>query len=88
MKAIKNVYEEFGVLEYWIVDPFMKNIRIYELKDGRFELFDDRTLMKGKDYENLTDEDKEAYTPRVKSSLFPDLEVSLEDVFMEYDSII
>jgi Uma2 family endonuclease len=32
-------YERAGVLEYWIVDPFKKNITIYSLKNGIYELF-------------------------------------------------
>ena len=32
-----NVYQEFGVKEYWVVFPLEKAITIYALVDGRFE---------------------------------------------------
>lgn len=32
-------YEKAGVLEYWIVDPLKKNIEIYILENGIYELF-------------------------------------------------
>jgi Uma2 family endonuclease len=32
-------YERAGVLEYWIVDPFKKNITVYSLENGIYELF-------------------------------------------------
>jgi Uma2 family endonuclease len=32
-------YEKAGILEYWIVDPFKKNIAIYALENGIYELF-------------------------------------------------
>ena len=31
-----NLYEEYGVLEYWIVHPLEKNIQIFVLEEGRF----------------------------------------------------
>ena len=35
----KQLYEKFGVKEYWIILPEYDNIEIYFLRDGRFELF-------------------------------------------------
>ena len=34
----KNLYERFGVKEYWIVDPNNKAVEIFELKENRYEL--------------------------------------------------
>jgi Uma2 family endonuclease len=31
----KNTYLEFGVNEYWIVDPFEKNIMVYTPSSGQ-----------------------------------------------------
>lgn len=31
-----DLYEENGVLEYWIVDPQVKNIHIYVLENGKY----------------------------------------------------
>ncbi|MCF0054451.1 Uma2 family endonuclease [Dyadobacter sp. CY356] len=35
----KELYERFGVKEYWIVFPEYETIEIYFLKNGQFELF-------------------------------------------------
>ncbi|WP_374756091.1 Uma2 family endonuclease [Dyadobacter frigoris] len=35
----KQLYEKFGVKEYWIVLPEYDTIEIYFLKDGYFKLF-------------------------------------------------
>lgn len=43
-----DLYEENGVLEYWIVNPFDKTIFIYVLQNGKYigikPLIEDRTL--------------------------------------------
>ena len=36
--AKKNLYEEYGVPEYWIVSPMSKKVWIYELVNTRYEL--------------------------------------------------
>jgi Uma2 family endonuclease len=38
LKYKKNIYEKYGVKEYWIVDPIEMNIEIFENLDGRFVL--------------------------------------------------
>ncbi len=43
----KEVYEKFGVKEYWIVDPQKHWIEIYTLKQNKYVLFN-RTEKKGK----------------------------------------
>lgn len=35
----KDIYEEFGVLEYWLVDPNNKTIEVYTLQNNRYTLF-------------------------------------------------
>lgn len=35
----KEVYEKFGVPEYWIVDPRNQSIEVYCLENGRYRLF-------------------------------------------------
>lgn len=33
-----SLYEENGVQEYWMVDPGLKNVVVYTLEEGRYEL--------------------------------------------------
>ncbi len=35
----KDLYEAFGVQEYWLVDPGNKTIEVYTLQNNRYELF-------------------------------------------------
>jgi len=34
----KNIYEKYGVQEYWIVFPEFNSVEVYTLKDGKYEL--------------------------------------------------
>ena len=36
----KKIYERFGVPEFWVVDPSYKNVEVFRLMDGRYELAD------------------------------------------------
>ena len=31
-----DLFEEAGVLEYWIVDPVYKTVLVYDLENGKF----------------------------------------------------
>ena len=59
-----KLYEEAGVLEYWIVEPVEKMLLIYTLIDGKYIGLPPQT-----EGENI------------QSPLFPDLEISITDVF-------
>lgn len=60
-----NLYEEVGVLEYWIVNPAEKYVTVYTLVDGKY--------VGSKPYMN----EKEV----VLSSQFSDLKVVVGDIF-------
>jgi Uma2 family endonuclease len=36
----KKIYEQFGVTEFWLVDPSYKNVEVFRLVEGAFELAD------------------------------------------------
>ena len=67
MRDKYELYEEAGVLEYWIFDPSHRSVLIYTLESEKF-ISNSRPL---------TDEDV------LTSSVFKDLQVNLAEVFPE-----
>lgn len=60
-----NLYQNYGVQEYWIVNPKLFSVQIYTLnKEGSYE---QSGVYKNKEI--------------AKSSIFPDLKVNLEEIF-------
>ena len=79
--AKKNVYEKYGVKEYWIVDPISKTIEVYDLRDGRLELDHAYIVFPEQEWARMTDEEKAAAKLSVKVSLYDDLIVDVREVF-------
>jgi Uma2 family endonuclease len=64
VKTKFELYQEAGVLEYWIIEPYDKILFVYTLIDGKYIGLQPQT---------------EGDT--INSPLFPDLEITLDDVF-------
>jgi len=62
----KKIYEQYGVLEYWIVDPELALVKIYRLTDGRYGRAEERAEERGE---------------TVTTVLLPGLDISLTEVF-------
>ena len=77
----KNIYEKNGVKEYWIIDPFMKVVDVYILRDGKFEFDDEYFKYDADELDTLTDEEKAEEKPDIKVSIFDDLFVKVDDIF-------
>lgn len=83
----KAIYESNGVKEYWIIDPHAKAVDVYLLRDGKFELDESYFKYDAKEWEYLDDDEKAAYKPEIKVSIFSDLFVKVDDIFAwGYDS--
>ena len=67
-KTKLQLYERFGVQEYWVVDPDLDVIKVYRLVEGRYRRAAELTL---------------AAHDVVSTPLMPGLEVSLADIFPE-----
>ncbi len=65
-----NLYEENGVKEYWIVNPATLTLEIYFLTDNSI-------------YQLYGLFDKKNNDDKVTGQLFPDLEISLKEVFKD-----
>ncbi len=57
-------YEEFGIAEYWIIDPLIEQVMINFLMNGSYQ----NTIFTGQQ--------------RIISQLFPDLNLTVEQIFM------
>lgn len=77
----KDIYESNGVKEYWIVDPRAKTIDVYLLRDGKYYLDESYFKYTSDELENLDDEEKAAYKPKIKVSIFDDLFIKVDDIF-------
>ena len=74
-------YEKFGVKEYWIVDPFIKSVEVYLLKDGKFQLGGIYQYYTDEEYNELTKLQKADAKFEIKVSLYDDFVVQLKDIF-------
>jgi Uma2 family endonuclease len=64
----RRLYERYGVVEYWVVDPELDEIRVYRRAEGRYERV---ALLSAEQGDVLT------------SPLFAGLELPLAEVFAE-----
>ncbi|MCL2321420.1 MAG: Uma2 family endonuclease [Oscillospiraceae bacterium] len=75
----KEIYEELGVKEYWIVDPSFKGVSKYILEDGKYSL---NGVFFKKDEEDDVDENVDLKYS-FNTFVFPDLEIRLDEVFKQ-----
>ncbi|MDE7477288.1 MAG: Uma2 family endonuclease [Lachnospiraceae bacterium] len=75
-KTVKReIYQNCGVDEYWLVDPYGNSLEIYYLKNGVY------VLEQSYIYED--DKEEEAYNADTKINLrsFPHVEIMLSEIF-------
>lgn len=77
----KDSYENCGVKEYWIIDPFMQAVDVYILREGKFEFDNEYIRYDDYEFQNLNDEEKAAAKFEIPVSLFKDFKIKLDDIF-------
>ena len=77
----KDTYEANGVREYWIVDPWMKSIDVYLLRDGKYFFDEEYVLFDKEEFEELTDEEKAEVKHEVPVSILDGLTIPLKEIF-------
>ena len=83
----KDAYESNGVKEYWIIEPWDKTVDVYILRDGKYTLKNSYHKYSVEEWDALNAEEKAAYKPDIKVSIFDDLFIKVDDIFSwGYDS--
>ena len=77
----KDIYESNGVREYWIVDPWVKGVTVYLLRDGKYFLDDDYILFDAEEFELLDDDEKAEVKYEVPVKILDDLKIPLKYIF-------
>ncbi len=77
----KDIYEANGVREYWIIDPYMKAVSVYLLRDGKYFLDDEYILFDEQDLNYMTDEEIAAIKHEVPVATLDGLKVPLKYIF-------
>lgn len=82
MTVKKDLYEKFGVKEYWIISPKDEAIEVYRLNEqGDYYLDNIYTNFSEDEWEQLNEAEKEKFNLTLKISLYDELEINIKDVF-------
>ena len=83
LSSKRDVYERFGVSEYWVIDPKAKTIDVYVLREGRYVMIGSHHPYTEAELDGLEEEVKaEVFLP-LKLSLYEDLSIDVREVFEE-----
>ncbi len=77
----KDTYEKNGVKEYWIVDPYIKIVDVYLLRDGKYFLDGEYINYTDEEFEDLNDEQKAEAKFEITLATFPDLTINIKEIF-------
>lgn len=77
----KDIYERFGVREYWIVDPLSLSLEQYALENGKFILRDVYHKYPSSTLSNMKEAERAAIVTEFQCAIFDGLTVKLDDVF-------
>ena len=77
----KDIYEKYGVKEYWIISPKEESIEVYILHNGKYELDNIYHNFDEEDWNALSEAEKAEQQLSFKISLYDDLEILVKDVF-------
>ena len=77
----KDTYETNGVREYWIVDPWMKSIDVYLLRDGKYFFDDEYILFDADEIERLNDTEKATVKHEIPVKILDGLTIRLDYIF-------
>ena len=77
----KDVYEQCGVKEYWIVSATDKSVEQYILENGRYRLHQVYSVYPDWMLAKMKPEERAEVITEFRCSLYDDLTISLDDIF-------
>ena len=84
----KELYERYGIKEYWIVDDEKLAVEVYRLVGGKYELRDIFVLLPDYETAGMTEEELALYPTKFETPLFGGLTIDLKDIFNEvYENV-
>lgn len=76
-----ELYEKFGVQEYWIVDYVAKTAEQYVLVNKKYHLEMAVGLVDDSELEIFTEEERVAYTTIITPTIFENLAIDIKEIF-------
>lgn len=77
----KELYERFGVPEYWLVSPSDKFIEVYRQEGGNYVLHDIYTFYPEWMLKQMPEKERDAVVTEFQCHLYDDLIIRLDDIF-------
>ncbi|MCL2855286.1 MAG: Uma2 family endonuclease [Defluviitaleaceae bacterium] len=77
----KNLYEQCGVSEYWLVSVAERFVEVYLLEDGKYVLNNIYTHPRQHELDDMTQKERDRLVYQFKTSIFDDLVIDVRDVF-------
>jgi Uma2 family endonuclease len=81
----KDIYERCGVRELWLVDTVNRSVELYVNENERFALKNVCTMVPDGDPQYMSDEEKSKDGYEFSPIIFPDIIISLEEIFEDTD---
>jgi Uma2 family endonuclease len=81
----KELYERSGVREYWLINTLSHSVDVNALEDGKYRLVNVYSYVSEEEFSEMDDEEKEEVVNEFSPVIFPDLKVSLAEIFEDID---
>ncbi len=65
-------YAQFGVSEYWIIDPKSNSIDQFVLQNSGYTLIESYALLSDAELDTLSPHEKSEYLPSIRPTIFDD----------------
>jgi len=81
----KDIYGQYGVREYWTIQPESKEITVYQNHNGLLEISNIYYHRTEEELNHMKEEDRKAIVPSLKVSILEGFEISLAEVFEDLE---